>query len=454
MNLHDQKTWISTKHRASVMWVLVITTTAIVFDGYDLVVYGTVLPVLTRDPSQLGAISPQQAGALGSYALVGVMVGALASGAVGDYLGRRRMMLVNIIWFSAGMGLAALSTSVAAFGAMRFLTGIGIGGLVATAGALIAECAPVSRKNLYNAIVYCGVPAGGVLAALIAIVLRDNIGWRGLFWIGAAPIVVLLPLAYFKLPESPMWMLSRNNEFGARKIAERFGLPYPISGGPVPAQEVHEKVGFAALATRRYALTTVVLGLMSFGGLLLTNGLNTWLPQIMENKGYGATDSILFLLVLNGGAIVGGLVTSRMADRTGAQKIIPVTFGLAALSLVILTAGFPIPVLLAFLAVAGLGTIGTQVLVYGLVSHSYPTSARAAGVAWCAGFGRLGGIIGPAVAGLLISVGAGPNVAFYTFAGVAVLAGLVTFAIPKKNPMQLRDASVAVNAAAPAGIRD
>ncbi len=131
------------------------------------------------------------------------MVGALTAGAVGDYLGRRRMMLVNIAWFSIGMGLAALATNVTMFGLLRFFTGIGVGGLVATAGAMVAEFAPPGKRNLYNAIVYSGVPAGGVLASLLAIVLRDTIGWRGLFWIGALPIVILLPLALVKLPESP-----------------------------------------------------------------------------------------------------------------------------------------------------------------------------------------------------------------------------------------------------------
>ena len=97
--------WASPKHRNTVHWVVAIAAIALVFDGYDLVVYGTVLPILMEDPSHLGAVSAAQAGALGSYALVGVMVGALVTGALGDHLGRRKMMLVNIAWFSIGMAL-------------------------------------------------------------------------------------------------------------------------------------------------------------------------------------------------------------------------------------------------------------------------------------------------------------------------------------------------------------
>ncbi|WP_068160920.1 MFS transporter [Rhodococcus phenolicus] len=427
--------WASAQHRRSVLWIVALATLAIIFDGYDLVVYGTILPTLMADPGQLGHISAEQGGALGSYALIGVMVGALVTGAFGDRVGRRKMMLLHIVWFSVGMAAAALSTNLAMFGALRFFTGIGVGGLVATAGAVVAEFAPAGKRNLYNAIVYSGVPAGGVLASLLAIVLRDAIGWRGLFLIGALPLVILLPLAAVKLPESPQWLVSRGRTDDAAAVCSRFGIPMPAPSAPVL-----EKAGFAALATRRYAWGTTLLGMMSFAGLLLTYGLNTWLPKIMADAGYDAKGSLAFLLVLNGGAIIGGLFASRIADGRGPQPVVATTFGLAALALVLLTFGFPLPVLLAAVAVAGVGTIGTQVLVYGFVSNYYETRARAAGVAWCAGFGRLGGIVGPIIGGLLIGAGLSNNVNFYIFAGIALAGAVVTFfvpprpAVPKSEP--------------------
>lgn len=409
------------RRRNSLLWIVGIAATTLLFDGYDLVVYGTVVPTLLRDPDQLGALTPGQAGALGSYALVGVMVGALAAGAIGDRVGRRRVMLVNLVWFSVGMGLTSFATSVTAFGFLRFFTGIGVGALVVTVGALIAEFAPPGRRNFYNAIVYSGVPAGGVLAALLALLTSDAIGWRGLFLIGALPLVLLLPAALFRLPESPKWLLARGYEERAREVSDHVGIPLPEDSA---LDEQNGKVGFAALATRRYALATFFLGLMSFSGLLLTYGLNTWLPEIMGRNGYGKSYALAFLLTLNGGAIVGGLLGSRIADRLGAQRVIAVTFGLAALSLALLTIELPLGVLLALVAVAGVGTLGTQVLIYGFVSNYYDTVARAAGVAWCAGFGRLGGIGGPVVGGALVGAGVPPTYAFYVFAGVG-LAGLI-----------------------------
>jgi len=398
----------ATTQRRTVSWVVALSAIALVFDGYDLVVYGTVLPTLLADPGQLGVITPSQGGALGSYALVGVLVGALAAGGLGDRIGRRRIMLINLAWFSVGMGLTALTQSVTAFGLGRFVTGIGVGALVATVGAMVAEFAPPGRRNRFNAIVYSGVPAGGVLAALLALVLTDTIGWRGLFWIGALPIVLVLPLAVVKLPESPKWLASRGR-------IDR--------GEPT-------RVGFPALATRTLAWPTLLLGLMSFAGLLLTYGLNTWLPKIMADNGYGKGYSLTFLLVLNLGAIMGGMAASLWADRAGAKRVVATTFVLAAGTLALLPLSLPPAVLLLAVAVAGVGTIGTQVLIYGLVSNYYPTRARAAGVAWCAGFGRLGGIVGPVVGGVLVGAGLGGTTAFYIFAAIAAAAAAVTLLVP------------------------
>lgn len=432
------------RQHSTLAWVVALGTAALTFDGYDLVVYGTVVSGLLRDPSQIGSLDPAAAGALGSYALIGVMVGALASGAVGDFVGRRKVMLVALAWFSIGMAATALTANVAAFGAFRFFTGIGVGALVATAGAIVAEFAPAKRRNFYNAIVYSGVPAGGVLASLLALGFDNGANWRPLFWIGAAPLLVILPIALAKLPESPMWLLARGRVAEAERLSRRTGvvlpLPQPVQGPAAApaalgaAAPSPERAGFAGLATRRFALPTALLGLMSFAGLLLTYGLNTWLPEIMGQYGFGKAYSLTFLLVLNAAAIVGGLVAAATVDRTGPKRIIAGTFALAALALVLLTFHMPFGVLLTAVGVAGVGTIGTQVLVYGFVSNFYTTQTRAAGVAWCAGFGRLGGILGPLVGGLLLSAGVTGQTAFYVFAVVALLGALVTTLVPRPRP--------------------
>src|SRR5215210_4738064 len=166
---------LEARRRRTVLWVVSLATLGLVFDGYDLVVYGTVVSTFLRDPSQIGEVTPALAGALGSYALVGVLVGALMAGSVGDIIGRRKVMLFSYAWFSIGMGVTAMTSSVGAFGLLRFITGLGVGALVATTGAIVSEYAPPGRKNLCNAITYCGVPLGSLIAAFLAILLLGSI---------------------------------------------------------------------------------------------------------------------------------------------------------------------------------------------------------------------------------------------------------------------------------------
>ncbi|ADX74610.1 arabinose efflux permease family protein [Pseudarthrobacter phenanthrenivorans Sphe3] len=424
------------KERRTANWVAFVICTALVFDGYDLVIYGTVLPGLLADPSQIGKFDVATAGLLGSWALIGVLVGSLICGAVGDFFGRRRLMLLGIAWFSVGMFVTALTTSVPAFGAMRFVTGLGLGVVIATAGATMAEFAPAGRRQFYNAIVYSGVPAGGVLASVMGILFHNSLGWRGLFIIGSLPLVILLPIAWRKLPESPRWLLARGREQEALAAAERTGVPLLEERVILEVGAAPQKTGFAAVFSRQFAVASILLGLMSFCGLLLTYGLNTWLPKIMEGYGYGRTYALFFPLALNLGAVVGGLVASRLADKSGPQRIIASTFGLATISLGLMTFSFPLPILFTFIAVAGVGTLGTQVLVYGFQSNYFTTNARAAGVAWCASVGRLGGVLGPIIGGWLAAAGIGSSTAFYIYGAVALLGALVTVLVPRQRKLE------------------
>jgi AAHS family benzoate transporter-like MFS transporter len=449
------------KQMRTVIWVVGLALVGLIFDGYDLVVYGACVSTFLRDPSHLGPVTPAIAGQLGSYALFGVLVGALLAGTVGDIIGRRKVMLFSYAWFSIGMGVTAMMSSVATFGAMRFVTGLGVGALVATTGALVSEFAPKGKKNLCNAIVYSGVPLGSLLAAGLAILLLGEIGWRGMFWIGALPIVTLLPLAYFKMPESVAWLAARGRTEEARAIAEETGVDMPVvERAPqhphAPATVETGKAGWAGLFGS-YPLPTILLGLMSATGLMLVYSLNTWLPELMLRAGFNAKGSLSFLMVLNGGAVVGALLGSKVADRFGAKMVVAACFGIGALAIFMLTLGFPLAALLAIVAVVGLGTSGTQTLIYGLVANYYRTNVRGAGVAWCAGFGRLGGVGGPMLGGYLAGGGFALSTIFYILAGLGVLGALLTLLVPaaraalELHPTRIEPSSaVAGGGAAPA----
>ncbi len=426
------------RRRHTLTWIVTLAMVGLIFDGYDLVVYGAVVSTLLRDPSHLGQVTPATAGLLGSYALFGVMVGALLAGLVGDWLGRRKVMLMSYAWFSVGMAATAMVTTTAAFGWLRFATGLGIGALLATTAALVAEYAPPGKKNTINAITNGGIPLGSLLAALIAIMAMQQIGWRGMFWIGALPAITLLPLAWFKMPESIAWLVSRGRMDEARALSVRTGVPLPDTSVTrrVGTSDRSEQVGFAGLLSRDYLFPTLVLGLMSATGLMLVYSLNTWLPEVMLRAGFNAKGSLSFLAVLNGGSLFGALAASRLADRFGPKPVVAACFATGGVALVLLTLGFPLGALLAIVAVVGLGTSGTQTLIYGFVANYYRTNVRAAGVAWCAGFGRLGGIGGPMLGSTLIGAGLQLDSIFYVLAGLGLLGTLLTLLVPMARAQQ------------------
>ena len=426
----------------TVWWILTLATIGLIFDGYDLVVYGAVVSTFLRDASQIGTVTPPMAGALGSYALFGVALGALLAGSVGDLIGRRKVMLASYAWFSVGMALTALSQSTQSFGWMRFVTGLGIGSLVATTAALVAEYAPRDKKNLFIAISNGGIPLGSMLSAMLAMVLMQHIGWRGMFWIGALPVLTLLPLAWFKMPESVAWLAARGRLDEARALSLRIGVPMSAASEPQPAPASGEaaaqplRSGFAGLFSAYYLWPTLVLGCMSATGLLLVYSLNTWLPELMLRAGYNTKGSLAFLAVLNGGSLFGAMAASRAADRFGPKPVVAASFATGALALVVLTFSFPLGALLAVVAVVGLGTSGTQTLIYGFVANYYRTQVRAAGVAWCAGFGRIGGIGGPMLGSFLIGAGLPLDMIFYILAGLAVLGVGLTLLVPLSRSAQ------------------
>ena len=184
------------------------------------------------------------------------------------------------------------------------------------------------------------------------------------------------------------------------------------------------------LFTGKYAIATILIGFMSAGGLMLTYALNTWLPELMGRAGFSMKGSLSFLLVLNGGAIIGSLFASRFADRFGAKRVIVATFTLAAVSIALLTLTLPLPALFVFVAIGGAGHdrhpgVDLRVRVQ-LLRHLL----RAAGVAWAAGFGRLGGIAGPLVGGLLLAAALDITWIFLTFALVALLGAVITALVP------------------------
>ena len=185
------------------------------------------------------------------------------------------------------------------------------------------------------------------------------------------------------------------------------------------------------LFTRKWIRSTVLFAMANFCGLLLVYGLNTWLPQIMRQAGFQLGDALTFLLVLNAGAIVGSISASVLADKIGIRKVVTASFLLAFVAILMLSLQLPLAMLLVIVAFAGLGSVGTQILVGGYCATHYPQSLSATALSWSLGIGRIGAICGPLIGGLIAGMAFGWQLNFYMFAAFAVVGAIVVFSVPK-----------------------
>ena len=258
-------------------------------------------------------------GALGSYALVGVLVGALLAGTIADMIGRRKVMLLAYAWFSVGMAVTALMTTTTGFGLMRFVTGLGVGALVATTGRdrlgvrTAREEEPLQRHHLLRRALR--EPAGRAAGHHPA--RRDRLAGHVLDRRAADRHVAAAGVLQ-DARVAGLAALPRPGRGGPRdRRADRRAAGRGAARSPRRRAAKRERVGFAGLFSGGNAFPTILLGFMSVTGLVLVYALNTWLPELMSRAGFSTKGSLSFLLVLNGGAILGALVGSRFADRFG-----------------------------------------------------------------------------------------------------------------------------------------
>ena len=175
--------------------VLVLAFLVLMLEGYDIIMYGTVVPSLLTYSSW--SLTPEDAGHIGSLAVLGMLFGALGAAVLNDRVGRRRVLIGSVFLFSIAMLAAAAAGSPGQLGAFRFLVGVGAGSLLPTAVAMVIEYSPASRRGLNTAIVFAGVGLGGILASLLGTWIAPNYGFRLMFAIGALPALIIVPETNF-----------------------------------------------------------------------------------------------------------------------------------------------------------------------------------------------------------------------------------------------------------------
>ncbi|WAC57500.1 MFS transporter [Gordonia sp. SL306] len=416
----------STRQRSGAI-VPVICCIAVIFDGYDLSVFATTIPsLLDYEPWNLDAA---RTGLIASYAFMGMLVGTLICGFATDLLGRRKMLMASMSWFSIFMGACTIAPTAELFGLFRFLSGVGLGGLLPTALALSVEFAPRNRRNLVSALVSSGFSVGTIIAALLGLVILEPFGFRPMYAVGLLPLIVLVPLTYLVLPESVQFLASKGRMDEARTVARQYGLADPSA--QVGSPEQHSRL--RDLFRRPLITVAIVFAGATFIGQLFIYGLSTWLPQIMRSAGYPLGSALSFLATMSVGAIIGAATMSWFADRIGPRTVALCGFGIGTVALITMSMGPPTAILYLAVALAGVGANGTAVILNGFIATWFPAANRATALGTIMTVARLGGICGPILGGYIIAADLSTSWSFYVFVVPAIIGIALVSLLPRKH---------------------
>lgn len=384
--------------------VLILCALVTLLDGYDIQAMAAITPTLAAD----WHVQPADLRWIITAALVGIAGAALIVSPLGDYFGRRMVLLGSFALVGIATLLAASAHDATELFAWRFLTGIGLGASLPNALALTAEYAPLRRRTMLVALMACGISLGAAASAYIAPAVIELGGWRAVFGVGGA-LAVLAWLPLFALPESLRFLVVRDR--GPRRVGrllEKLDPGHLHTDDHLYSTEKRPtgKLSVSQLLTPQLARATLLLWLVFFLNLGLLYLLSSWLPTLLKESGLPLATALHESGMFQIGGVLGGFLLAWLMQRWGPYLVLCISYLLTAAALAALGMGVPGAVLTPLLiAIMGNGVVGGQVALNVLSATLYPTTARATGVGWALGMGRFGGIIAPLAAGQLMAMG-------------------------------------------------
>ena len=435
VNINDiiDKARFAAFHWKVLIWCLII----IIFDGYDLVIYGVALPLLMQQWS----LTAVQAGLLASAALFGMMFGAMIFGMLSDKLGRKKTILICVTLFSGFTFLGAFASNPVEFAILRFIAGLGIGGVMPNVVALMTEYAPKKIRSTLVALMFSGYAIGGMSSALLGAWLVKDMGWQIMFLIAGIPLL-LLPVIWKFLPESLAFLVKSNHHDQAKMIVTKIAPETELTSNTqlVLNESTTTEAPVRALFQQGRTFSTFMFWIAFFMCLLMVYALGSWLPKLMLQAGYSLGASMLFLFALNIGGMVGAIGGGALADKFHLKPVITSMFVIGAAALILLGFNSPQFILYSLIAIAGAATIGSQILLYTFVAQFYPTALRSTGMGWASGIGRIGAIIGPVLTGALLTFELPHQMNFLAIAIPGIIAALAIFMVNLKASVAAQSA--------------
>ncbi len=399
-------------------------------DGFDI----TAMAVVANPVATELQLTPDKLGWIFSFALAGMMAGAMFLAPFSDSIGRRNMIIFAVALIGISIIFTATATTLTEFIILRFISGLGAGAMLACQAALAAEYSPDKYKTFAVAAVTSGYPMGAMMTSVIAGYIMPDYGWRGMFWFGGLLTLSMVLVAWLFIPESLKYLFQRRPDNALERINKILRkLKKPELEEMPEVQEDDEPhygvvEGMKRLLHEQHRTTTLTLWTAFFLCFSTLYFLMSWIPLLMEDSGFDATVGREAFFLFNLGGVTGIYLMAVMSTKFKLTNLIFYLSSAAAIGMVIFAmAPTQLNLLLGMTLVIGIVQQGGFTGLYGAAAKAYPTSMRSTGIGWCIGLGRSGAVVGPAAAGYLIAGGLDMSALYFIFAVPMAIGGIIAW---------------------------
>jgi benzoate transport len=394
--------------------VVAMTVALTALDGLDVLAISLASPGIAAewhiDRAALGIVL--------SAELAGMSVGSIVLGRAADRIGRRPIVLVCLLLMTAGMFMVALARGTVDLSVWRLLTGLGVGGMLATASAVAGEFSNSSRRELSVSLMAIGYPIGAVAGGLIGAGLLRGHDWRSVFYFGGILTAFFIPVIFLLLPESVHWLAAKQPGGALAKINDTLTRMGHSQVASLPTTTTAVKGSWKRLFSSELRPFTLLATAGYSFHILTFYYILKWLPAIVVNMGFRASSAAGVLVWTNIGGVVGAVSFGLLAKRLGLQRLTMVLMLVSAASVVAFGRSSPnLQQLSVICAGVGFCITAATVGMYGVFARGFPTAARSSGAGFGLGIGRGGSLIAPILAGFLFQRG-------HTLAGVSTIMAL------------------------------
>ncbi len=408
--------------------VVLVAFTLNMLDGFDV----TAMAFTVHGIGQELQIAPNHLGIVFSVALAGMMIGAMFLAPVADMLGRRKMIIACVTMIGLSMCATGFATSLWELIVYRAITGLGVGGMLASLAAISAEYTPAKYRSLAVMSITAGYPLGATLGSFIAAPLIPAYGWQSVFFAGGLATLSMLILVYFFIPESLQFMLAKRNENSLAQInlvLGRLKRPALTELPLIDMQAERARPNVLSLLTQGRRVRTLTLWASFLFCFMSLYFMMSWIPKLLINAGFSESFGVYAAAAFNGGAVIGIVTLGWISARVSLSKLIGTYLTSSAVVMIIFAYASGVNHLFPYLIAIGFLLQGGFVGLYAVAAKIYPTELRSTGVGWAIGLGRFGAVLGPYFGGLFIAQGVSMEVNFIIFAVPLILSGLIAYTL-------------------------